>query len=237
MRRLWWLLALGCAQQSAPPLPMVTVRPVDIALPQSPSQALADYRTALASPPAPLVERDGDNRPLLYYGRVFVQTEQQLRALDVLAFAHDRWAFFDDYDATKVGHPVHDGYQQGNWEYAIATGVQWNLLIKFPGIVAAVQINPRLGGGPHPALDSFLGANVNLDLTMLAKQGFHLPTPPTLTTTTCSGSVVESGTARRRLSGRSAFGRGRLRRRDHRRIRRRCRRPARGGLQRRQRRH
>jgi hypothetical protein len=184
------LWAVGCDQPETTPI-IREARPAAATLPQTPDEAYADYLAV--SPPPMVAEKDADGRPLLYYGRIFARSDVELRALDVLWFTHDQRPFFDEYDATP-GQADGD-YSRGNWEYAVGTGAQWNVLIGYPGIVSAVQINPKLAAiAPHPMMDNVTEPSGALNLPMVAQLGLELPTPPTLPRT-CGGSFLAIGAA------------------------------------------
>lgn len=124
----------------------------------------------------PLAERDNQGRPLLYYGRVAVSDPAQPRLLRAFGFVDDTAPFFDDYDPREVRDGAPKPPAPTVWVYAIASGTQWNFLRRYPGLVDAMEMNPRLGNGPHPALDSFLPADLGgaLDTDKLIAAGFTM---------------------------------------------------------------
>ncbi len=149
-------------------------------------------RAAPAGVPAPVAEKDAQGKPLFYYGRLYLSTRDQLRVLDLLAFRHDRQPFFDEFDRAAFGAPPAPPAGQpeaGAWEYAIATGLQWNVLIKTPGLAAAIELNPRTSAAPHPVLDGFLAGREggSLDPKKLAEAGFSLPAFPLKPRVACGG--------------------------------------------------
>lgn len=146
----------------------------------------ADYERALRSPPAPVAEQAADGSHYLYYGRVFARSRAQSQVMRLFGFSHDLRPFFDEYDATKA-LSEDDEHVRGKWIYAIGTGRQWNVLITTPGLVAAVELNPRsdkytAAKTPHPMLDRMLvnQPGASLDRAELGRQGFNFPAPPKL---------------------------------------------------------
>ncbi len=125
---------------------------------------------------APLPERDAQGRPLLYYGRVAVSDPAQPRLLRGLGFVSDTAPFFDDYKPRELRDRTLSPPPGTVWVYAIASGNQWNFLRRYPGLVDAIEMNPRLGSGAHPALDSFLPAGLAgaLDTDKLISVGFTM---------------------------------------------------------------
>lgn len=189
------LVAVLCVD-SAPSYAAPTGQGASTGRAASAGQSASTGRVALApravpaEMPAPVVEKDAQGKPLFYYGRLFLTTREQLRVLDLLAFRHDRQPFFDEFDSTKFGAPATPEAGQppeGFWEYAIATGLQWNVLIKTPGLAASIELNPRVSAGPHPVLDGFLDSRSDgsLDPKKLAESGFSLPAFPLKKRTTC----------------------------------------------------
>lgn len=154
-----------------------TPPPLPVPPPPDPSSGLAVPPSAPLPPSlAPLPERGADGKPVLYYGRVQITDPAQLKLLKAFGFVHDRTPFFDDYRPNEVRRadtPVAPGPV---WAYAIASGAQWNFLRKYPGLVGAIEMNPRLGSAPHPALDSFIvaGGAGALDTTKLIAAGFNM---------------------------------------------------------------
>ena len=157
--------AAGTATGTPPPLGV----PAPTATPGGPTSAL----------PAPLpllAERDASGKPVIYYGRVQITDPAQPRLLKVFGFVKDIVPFFDDYSANKVRRSDVPTAQGPAWIYAIASGAQWNFLRKYPALVGPMEMNPRLGSGPHPILDSFLvpGGAGGLDTPKLIAAGFTM---------------------------------------------------------------
>jgi len=175
------ILALAAARpaQATEDEPPTPVADTPTAPAQTPAEAMSDFDRLRGQQLALLPERDAANVPTFYYGRVFVRQPRELGALDLLHFRHSRQPYFDEYNPNQMGHLDVGNYQGGYWEYAIATGVQWNILIKVTGTVSAIDLNPRLDKfrpvhTPHPVLDSFLRADGSLDPRRLAEAGFTL---------------------------------------------------------------
>jgi hypothetical protein len=139
-----------------------------------------------------LATHDANNQPQLYYGRVFVRSEKQMASLDLFAFLHAPQPFFDEYDPHGQPQILSDGSFAGRYEYAIATGVQWNILIQYPGLVDGVEINPKATSAAHPLMDSVVRSDASLDPVWLAKQGFTLPPPPRTMQPICTGQSTAS---------------------------------------------
>lgn len=178
------VLVAGCqpAERATeqPAAPAKASGPRAIPLPQSPEESLRDFESAKQHPPALLAERDAGGHPLLYYGRVFVRTRMEVKVLDLLAFKHATFPFFDEYDSQQYGTPDDDRYQDGSWEYAIATAIQWNALIKYPGLVSAIELNPRVKAMVHPMHDELTAGRPDgsLNPAILAQHGFTFTAPP-----------------------------------------------------------
>jgi hypothetical protein len=150
--------------------------------------------TVAAKAPLALVgshvaEKDNAGHPLFYYGKVLVHSRAQLGVLDLLRFAHSPQPFFDEFAPNATSSPKSTPGQTGRWEYAIAIGVQWNVLYQYPGLVDQIVLNPR-NNLPHPQLDKALRSDGSLDPNLLADNGFRLPAPPPTHPDICAPDAV-----------------------------------------------
>lgn len=140
---------------------------------------------------AELPEHDAQGQPLLYYGRVKVSERAQIGALSLFGFVHDRTPFFDDFDlvaaTAKSPEASSETAHDVQWEYAIGTGVQWNILFRYPGIVDGVEMTPKLGAA-HPQLEAMQRGQADgaLDLALLAQAGFRMREIPVSTVQMCA---------------------------------------------------
>jgi hypothetical protein len=197
------LVFIACGHENPPGSSLGSTTQADTMLP-SPAEQLADYQRALDNPPSPVAEHDTAGKPLFYYGRVFIRNSIERKTINALYFTNDVRPFFDEWEWTRHSPIDFAAYTKGMWVYAIASGVQWNILIEAPGIVSAVELNPRFDkfGGPpvpHPALESFLEPGGNLNTQMLGTSGFKLLGPrfpkacqeSSLTKTQQFGGVVD----------------------------------------------
>jgi hypothetical protein len=138
-------------------------------------------------------EHDTQGRPLFYYGKVQVSSPAQMGILDLFRFTHSPHPFFDEYDPAAPPPSGMRG-QTSRSEYAIATGVQWNVLLQYPGLVDQVSFNPRATKAPHPMLDAILRADGSLNPQTLADNGFRLPAPPLGRAPICTpGTLIAFG--------------------------------------------